>query len=207
MATTTHRPSADAYVSTFFGAPLVRGNPTDTVGSRYTNIDESSVDAADYIEPAFTSVAGDYTCRFNVSVGEYSNRTIQSVAIKRWAARGAGFSAQSCETILRIGSTSYFADFAVVGAVSPSTENATETWTTNPDTGLAWTIQDVENFRSGGNNSAGARLYTDDTAQTVGLVMIEMTVTWTAVQATKRISLPRRRLYHVPNHHPLGVNV
>lgn len=199
MSTTTHRPTADAYIQNDFNpfgfGRLVYGQPNDVAGQLYTNVNESVLDETDYIASLYSDQAGSFSLFYDVTAGEYSNRTISNLAVKWWAARGADFVNQSVETFLKIGGSGYFADFTFISAVFPSTQTVTSNWALNPSTGLPWTIGDIENFRQAGTNSAGAIIYTGYNGQACGVCMIEMTVTWTAIKRRQR---SRQQKLYVP---------
>jgi hypothetical protein len=172
MATRIIRPAGDVTVN------LVAGNPNDTAGQRYQNIDEAAWDPNDYIYSTIQSVAGDYRAAGDILVGDLGGGQIVSVQMNARASRGAGAANQSCELELRASGTTDFQSFALISAIFPGGQAYTFTWTTNPGTGVAWTAADVEAFRVGGSNSFGARLYTDDIGNVAGLLQAELVVTY-----------------------------
>lgn len=192
-------PDSTAGESLYFPNADVLELLVDTVpvtANAYTRIDEGGVDTSDYIVPQFSGLAGFYSCSVSILTTSLDSKTPLALIVRYHVDRGAGFANQEVTPALRIGSgVPYVKDAVSVGAVWPASELIEVVWDANPATGLPWTESELEAFRSGGTNSVGFYVYTDDVGQTVGVVKIDARVQWLSGSVPSKV---KARLYTDP---------
>lgn len=161
MATLTRNPTSDIAVS---------GDWTGTAGSRYTLVDDyPSQDTLDQLTHGTT--AGQILFGYDsVSIG--TDNAIESVKINYYD-REASNGPNNAAAALRIGGVDYS---AATHQVSTTTTLRTDTFTTNPRTGVAWTVADVNG--TGSNNLSAFGLVSTDANPAVSFTSIQMEVTY-----------------------------
>lgn len=142
MATQTANPTSDISTS---------GTWSGTAGSRYTLVDDyPSTSTADRLVHGTTagSIIFGYTA-FSVPSGS----TINSIQVEYYDqctfANVSNFGGR-----IRVGGTTYDVSTHLVSNVATS---RTDTWSTNPRTGVAWTVDDVNGVGSDALDAFGVR--------------------------------------------------
>lgn len=135
VTTNTYRPNEDVSLTAASGWT---GVPTDTAGSLYTNIDEATLDTADYVT---TSASGPAYVRVNSGAATLSNIT----AVRVKAVVGSSNGTSNWIPYVSIGGVDYAGAKTFVSASDGPTTVVHE-WLTNPATGAAWTQADVRAF-------------------------------------------------------------
>ena len=138
ITTTIFRPNED-------GPEIgnVTGVPTNTVGSRYTNVDEATLDATDYVSIALANNNLDLRCASTGGLG-VGTQIVYAVRIK--AVVAAIGEAPRIVGYVNPVDTEY--EHSDIVSVSPGQQTVSWEWTTNPGTGAAWTEAEVVLFDS-----------------------------------------------------------
>lgn len=136
MATVTIRPDGN-------------GTYTDWTGD-YTDVDEVTLDENDYVTTDANSKKETFTLG---DTGLASGPTINSVKV-HIQAKYIDFLNKEINILIRSGSTD---DTGAGITLDETTTEYTKTWTTDPDTGAAWTITAVDALEAGiaSESSAG----------------------------------------------------
>lgn len=158
LTTTTYRPNEDASAPAITNAATFVGSPTNTAGNRYQNIDEATLDTADYLDfnsGATTPGTGTYGFRVASAAGfGAGSQTVSEVRVKAIITRTLTISYSSVTYALYYnnGSTEYlFGTPQSFGVVTLTGQTITFSTTTNPATGRPWTEAEVQAFDSTAN--------------------------------------------------------
>lgn len=163
MAIQERNPTSDvAETGTWTGA---------TAGTRYTLVDDyPSTDTADQLTHGTT--AGGIVFGFSAFTVP-TGSTINSVKVNYYD-REATNGNNQIGARLRVGGTDYNATTHNPGT---ATTLRTDTWTTNPRTGVAWTVTDVNGTSA--NNLTGFGLNASDANPAISITSIEIEVDYT----------------------------
>jgi hypothetical protein len=160
----------------------VQGTPNNT--DLWKNVDQppTANTAIQSVTPGFI----EYTANFDIDSDQVSGLVITAVRLNAWVSS----TNQPVVLELEIGGTPYRGPTTLPGG---SIEQISYTWQTNPDTGVAWTSSDVEDFASG--SSAGIFCFSNNIAD-ISLWSLTLQVTWgaggTAVfQGTDELAIAR----------------
>lgn len=155
----------------------VVGTWTGSAGTRYTVIDDYP-DTTGADELTVGTVAGHLVCGFS-ALSIPAGSTIVSVAVNYYDYKN-GSQASAAAGALRVNGTIYNATTHNPANGSASRTQRTDTWTTNPATGAAWTVADVNGTGSSPLQAFG--FFSNDASPTITFSSVRLTIDY-AVQA------------------------
>lgn len=163
MATETRNPTSDVDVI---------GTWTGSVGSRYTVVDDYP-DSSGVDELTVGTIAGYLVCGYS-ALSIPAGSTITKVEVLYYDYKNGSLAA-ALAGALQVGGTIYNASYH--DPANGSRTQRTDTWTTNPATGAAWTVNDVNG--SGANPLQAFGVRSNDANPTVTISSIQLLITYT----------------------------
>ena len=160
MAVTTLRPNAPGATQNW-----------DAEGGDYTRVDEASSDGD--TTRLYTPTNG-RVATFNLDASGLSGVAITGVTVYI-NTRSLDAIDNTVQLVVRTGGTDYFSSDKVYNSTSYHLESAT--WSTNPNTGMAWTISEVDALEAGmkrisGGGQAVTQVYVEVTSSVARRIFI-----------------------------------